>query len=176
MDEVHTDAALTGSTTSTHSKRQIKISFDKETGRPMKKSDGGVMPADKVRAVAKYASQARCMLMVACPKDEQGNEFPQMLETWWYTGQWVLSIEEWDIKVQIEYAYRRQMDSLGWKDFKGPNPYLERYGPGARDCPQDATADGRNPKTGELYWMEFLRNSSGKEKGSSRGDGLKKYV
>lgn len=176
MDEVHTDAALTGSTTSTHSKRQIKISFDKETGKPAKKSAGGVMPADKVRAVAKYASQAKCMLMVACPKDEQGNEFAQMLETWWYTHQWVLSIEDWDAKELIEFEYRRKMDSMGWGPYKDANPYLQRYGPGAPDCPQDATADGRNPETEELYWKEFLRNSSGKERGSNRGDGLKKYV
>ena len=176
MDEVHTDAALTGSTTSTHSKRQIKISFDKNTGKPAKKSDGGVMPADKVRAVAKYGSQAKCMLMAACPKDEKGNEFPQMLDTWWYTTQWVLSPEDWDAKVLVEYEYRREMDSMGWGPYKGENPYFERYGPGAPDCPQDATDDGRNPETGELYWGEFLRKSSGKERGSNRGDGLKKYV
>lgn len=178
MDESHTDAALSGSTSSTHSKRQIKISFDLATGKPKKKSAGGVMPADKVRAVAKYGSQAKCMLVVACPKDEHGNEHPQMLETWWYTGQWIISIEDWELKVQIEMEYRRNMTSpqSGWAPYNGENPYLQRYGPGAPDCPADATPEGKNPRTGEFYWKEFLANSSGREKGTNRGDGLRKYV
>ena len=175
MDEVHIDAKLSGSNTSTTSKTQYKVAFDPTTCKLKSKSDGGVMPANKVRAVEKYGSQAKVMFMCACPKDDNDIEYPQMLDSWWYTNQWVLSIEDWDERVELEYKYRREMESMGWKPYTGENPYIQRYGPNAPDCPPEYRA-GINPETGRLYWKEKLENSSGQAKKGKGGAGLKKYV
>jgi hypothetical protein len=106
---------------------QYRYSVNPTTGALQRKKDGGVWPARKHRMVAKYPEQARACYGVAVPI-QNGQEKPQMMEPWSYTGQKMVSMKVWKQKLKLEQTYRRNMKARGWDKFRGENPYLERYG------------------------------------------------
>jgi hypothetical protein len=128
VDENHTVASLGGAGhNGSFANKQYFVAVDKSTGALLRKSEGGVVPQRRFRVVAKYTTEARGAYGVCCPTIN-GQEKPQFMKTWDYTGKMLVSYKVWKQEERREMAYRRTSNYGGWKAYKGENPYEERYG------------------------------------------------
>lgn len=129
LDENHTRASLGGAGhDGSFSRKQYFVAVDKKTGQLKKKSEGGVMPQRRYRVVAKYTTEARGCYGVCCPILINGEEKPQFMTTWDYTGRTLVSLKGWNKQAKVEMTYRRGSKYMGWALYNGENPYLERFG------------------------------------------------
>lgn len=128
VDENHTVATMGGAGhNGSFAARQYFISVDPMTGALRRKAEGGVIPQRRFRVVAKYTTEARGAYGVCCPIIN-GEEKPQFIKTWDYTGKTLVSYKVWKQEERREMAYRRASNYGGWQPYKGENPYEERYG------------------------------------------------
>ena len=105
----------------------MTFAVDPKTGKLRRLVNGGVVPKRKYRVKPKYNKEARGCYGVCCPVID-GEERGQFIETFDYTETKLVSIKVYNKLMRQEMSYRSKMKGMGWKDFNGENPYLERYG------------------------------------------------
>jgi hypothetical protein len=107
--------------------RQHRVAVDPQTGKLLRKAQGGVVPSRRYRVVAKYTAEARGCYGVCCPIID-GKENGQFIKSFDYTAKKLVSLKAYKKLMRKEMTYRRGMKSGAWKNFSGENPYEERYG------------------------------------------------
>ena len=105
IDKYHTIASLGGAGhEGSFARTQYFVAVDRNTGALKRKSEGGVIPQRKFCIVAKYTTEAHGVYGVCCPIID-GEEKPQFMKTWNYTGKKLVSYKVWKEEERREMAY-----------------------------------------------------------------------
>lgn len=130
LDEHHFKAVIGSSShTGSFADLQYRIAVDEKTGALKKMKDGGKLPPQKHRLVAKFAKEARGLYGVVVAKDSQtGEVVGKFIATWDYTGKKLKSVKAKREDRKAELELRKNATKGHWKEYTGENPYTERYG------------------------------------------------
>ena len=156
VDEGHCKAMLSGGHTGSTNSLQYRIAINPETKELATQDEGGILPERKVRVKPKYSNEARGAYGVAVTT-VNGERKVRWMSTFNYTIRKLVSIPKFGSHKKSEQSYRRGSDYRGWKDFRGENPYEERYGqvgPGGTDGGANPPDGEANPQEVDLYTGE----------------------